>query len=293
MQDTDGWNIDADLAIPHLQNLGWQIESVVWQQEGVVWNDYAAVYIGTPWDYPDDPQNFMQVLQTIDNSDATLVNDVRIVRWNIEKTYLRDLQAGGADIVPTIFDKKLQSANLEHYFDAHRSDRIIIKPVVSTNATDTFLLERNLSDEVRSQLLQAFSERQFMVQPFIPAIQSEGEYSLFYFADEFSHAILKTPIRADFRVQEEYGADILQVQPEAALIAAADKALQLVNPAPVYARCDFVRADDGRFLVMELELIEPSMYLRTKDDSSAKFAAAFDRYVKQRSLGQEFVAHPV
>ena len=89
------------------------------------------------------------------------------------------------------------------------------------------------------------------------------------------------------------GAEILKVEPEAALIAVADKALKLVNPSPVYARCDFVRADDGRFLVMELELIEPSMYLRMKDDSAAKFAAAFDQYVKQQSSRQEFVAHPV
>jgi len=285
MQDTDGWGIDADLAIPHLEALGWQVEWVVWQGADIDWNDFAAVYIGTPWDYPEDPAQFMSLLQMIDNSKAILVNDIRIVRWNIEKTYLRDLQQGGAAIVPTIYGEGLQRDMLAGYFAEHDCDKIIIKPVVSTNATDTFLLQRIPPEDVMAQLLAAFSGRHFMVQPFIGSIQDEGEYSLFYFGDTFSHAIRKTPKRADFRVQEEYGAGIEQVEPEDALIAAADKALSVVKPAPMYARCDFVRGADGRFLVMELELIEPSMYLRMKEGSAEAFAAAFNDHVVRLSSG--------
>ena len=285
MQDTDGWSIDADLAIPHLEALGWQVDWVVWRGADIDWNDYAAVYIGTPWDYPEDPAQFMSLLQTIDNSQAVLVNDIRIIRWNIEKTYLRDLQQGGAAIVPTIYGEGLRRDTLADYFAAHGTDRIIIKPVVSTNATDTFRLEKNPPEEVMTRLLAAFSGRRFMVQPFIASIQNEGEYSLFYIDNTFSHAIQKTPKSDDFRVQEEHGANIERVEPEAALIAAADKALAIVKPAPLYARCDFVRAEDGTFLVMELELIEPSMYLRMKEGSAAAFAAAFDDFVARRSSG--------
>ena len=285
MQDTDGWSIDADLAIPHLEALGWKVDWVVWHGAEIDWNAYDAVYIGTPWDYPEDPAQFMSLLQTIDDSRAVLANDIQIVRWNIAKTYLRDLQQGGAAIVPTIYGESLQNDMLDGYFERHGTNRIIIKPVVSTNATDTFLIKRNPPEDVLTRMQAAFSSRPFIVQPFIDSIQSEGEYSLFYFGDTFSHAIQKRPKRGDFRVQEEYGAEIERVEPEASLVAAADKALSLVEPAPLYARCDFVRDADGRFLVMELELIEPSMYLRMKKGSAAAFAAAFDAFVATQSSG--------
>jgi len=225
----------------------------------------------------------MAVLQTIDNSRAILVNDIRIIRWNIEKTYLRDLQQGGVPIVPTVFGDRLRCNLLDGYFAECGSERIIIKPVISTNATDTFLLEKKPPEEVMQRLLAAFSERRFMVQPFIPGIQKEGEYSLFYFANRFSHAINKRPESGDFRVQEEHGASIERIEPEAGLIAAANRALALVQPAPLYARCDFIRSDAGEFLIMELELIEPSMYLRMKAGSALEFARAFDGFVKKQS----------
>ena len=113
--------------------------------------------------------------------------------------------------------------------------------------------------------------------------QSEGEYSLFYFNRRFSHAIRKTPKPGDFRVQEEFGADIVLVDPEPALLAAGEQVMQLVEPLPAYARVDFVEGPDGRFLLMELELIEPSMYLRMHQEAPRRFAEAFDEYVRNAS----------
>lgn len=279
MENTAGWAIDADLAIAPLQALGWQVEWISWRRPDVNWSHYDAVYIGTPWDYPDDPELFMSVLIEIDRSPAALVNDIALVHWNLSKTYLRDLEQRGADIVPSIWCDTLREDRLDSSFDEHATGSVIVKPVVSTNATDTFMLPRKMSANARERVLSVFVNRGCVVQPFIANIQSEGEYSLFYFGNEFSHAILKTPKTDDFRVQEEHGASLLPVDPEDALRAAADHVLGLVTPEPVYARCDFVRAADGRFLVMELELIEPSMYLRMQEGSAEKFAAAFHRYV--------------
>jgi glutathione synthase/RimK-type ligase-like ATP-grasp enzyme len=135
------------------------------------------------------------------------------------------------------------------------------------------------------QLQDTFSKRAFVVQPFIENIQSEGEYSLFYFGNKFSHAIQKIPKARDFRVQEEYGAAVVSVEPEPQLLQTAEHVLSLVKPAPVYVRNDFVRGPDGRFLVMELELVEPSMYLRMDSDAPRRFAAAFDNYVRAQSPG--------
>ena len=113
-------------------------------------------------------------------------------------------------------------------------------------------------------------------------MQSEGEYSLFFFGGDYSHAILKKPRAGDFRTQEEHGADILSIEAPAALVETARQVLGVVNPQPVYVRADFVRGDDGRFLLMELELIEPSLYLRTDAGAPMRFARAFDAYARPK-----------
>ncbi|HWM29526.1 MAG TPA: hypothetical protein VNQ14_13770 [Woeseiaceae bacterium] len=283
MDSTEGWSIDAGLGIPPLQARGWQVDWVPWRSASVEWSRFDAVYIGTPWDYPQDVQRFLRVLERIDASKAVLVNDIELVRWGVRKTYLRELEARGAAIVPSLWGKRLSAGELPSFFDTLGAERLVIKPVVSTNATDTFLLERNdvleKTSHAERPLLEVFSQREFVVQPFIANIREEGEYSLFYLGGKYSHAIQKVPRRGDFRVQEEHGASIIAVDPDSFLIDCADAILGLVEPLPVYARCDLVRGSDGNLLLMELELIEPSMYLRMQREAPERFALEFDRYV--------------
>ncbi len=289
MDSTDGWEIDSDLTFEPMQALSWSIDMVPWRSAGVDWNQYDAVYICTPWDYPDDPEKFLALMEVIDGSSAILVNDISLVRWTMAKTYLRDLESRGAAIVPSSWYDKFDSEVLPGLFDAHDTDRIVIKPVVSTNAHSTFLLHRDLPTNVLSALETTFAARPFVVQPFVEKVQDEGEYSLFFFSNKFSHAILKTPKDQDFRVQEEHGARIESVVPESALFETAASVLSLVQPIPVYARCDFIRGPNGQFLLMELELIEPSLYLRMEPGAARRFAKAFDAYVSRTkaTFGQE------
>jgi hypothetical protein len=179
----------------------------------------------------------------------------------------------------------MNSEALNAAFRQFGVDRIIVKPVISTNATDTFLLARQTFSNLVTQLCEKFANRPYVVQPFVENIQSEGEYSLFYFNNEFSHAIQKIPQPGDFRVQEEYGADIIATEPEAALLKTGNQVMQFVDPVPVYSRADFVRGPDGHFLLMELELIEPSMYLRMDAEAPRRFAEAFNEYVTKMSRG--------
>ena len=273
------WAIDSGLSFEPLQALGWSIDMIPWRSVDVDWEKYQAVYIGTPWDYPDDPEAFLSLLESIDASNAILVNDIALVRWTIPKTYLRDLETRGAAIVPSLWYERFDPDALPGYFDAHNCDRIIIKPIVSTNAHNTFLLDRAVPSNVVKELEEVFAARPFVVQPFIESVQAEGEYSMFFFCNEFSHAILKTPKDEDFRVQEEHGSRIISAQPESALLETAADLLRLVEPMPLYARCDFLRGPDGRFLLMELEVIEPSLYLRMDSEAPMRFARAFDAYV--------------
>jgi len=280
MADTDGWAIDADLAIPPLQALGWRVDTVEWRRPGVDWSSYDAVYIGTPWDYPQAPDEFLAVLQQVHASGALLVNELELVKWNIDKTYLADLERRGVPIVPTRWFGGAEELDIAELRKALRAGRIIVKPVVSTNATDTFLLGDGADSATGLRIAERFAGRALMVQPFIESVTSEGEYSLFFIGGELSHSICKTPGQGDFRVQEEHGASIRPVEPEPELVEAGRLAHDAVSPAPTYARCDFVRAADGRFLLMELELIEPSLYLRMHPLAATRFAAAFDARVR-------------
>ena len=199
------------------------------------------------------------------------------MRWNLEKTYLRELEMRGADIVPSRFFDRFDANRVAACFDSHATGTIVVKPVVGANSDNIFVLTRPLPAGVIDELGHVFANRPFFVQPFVESVRSEGEYSLFFFGGEYSHAILKKPKRGDFRTQEEHGADILSVQAPAALVEIARRVLGLVNPQPVYVRADFVRDKGERFLLMELELIEPALYFRTDPASARRFASALTR----------------
>ena len=285
MGDTGDWVIDSDLAFAPLAQLGWRCEWLPWRQSDRLdndWNDWDAVYVAATWDYPDAPTEFLQTLEAIEASRAVLVNDLGLIRWNLSKTYLRDLENRGIAIVPSRWYRRFPDWRIDADFGHFRTERLIAKPVVGANAADTFLLEREIDADTLVRLERAFAARAFVVQPFIDTIRTSGEYSLMYVGGEHSHAIQKIPKSGDFRVQEEHGADIRSVCPEPALRDAADRLMETVVPAPLYARCDFVRDNVGTYRVMELELIEPSLYLRTNESAASRFAAAFDTYMKSR-----------
>ncbi len=272
---------DFDVSHASMAALSWDVDMVPWCDVSVDWNVYDAVYICTPWDYPQRAADFIDALERIDCSSATLINNLALVKWSLEKTYLRDLQDRGAGIVPSSWYKDFDVRDVPAFFQQHDSDKVVVKPVVGANAVDTFVLNDPVTDELVETLQRTFAGRSFLVQPFINTIQHDGEYSLFFFAGAYSHAILKKPASGDFRVQEEHGADILSVEPPTELVAIAREVISVVDPQPVYARGDFVRDKDGRFLLMELELIEPSLYLRTDKGAAMRFAHAIDSHVRR------------
>jgi len=285
MDDPGDFQIDAELAFPFMEALGWRIDSIPWRSSFADWARLDAVYIGTPWDYPDDPGRFLDVLQAVVDAGVVLVNDLELVRWNLPKTYLKDLEQRGAAIVPSRWPRAMSPKAIIDAFDGFGSRRIIVKPVINTNARDTFVLTPDRANALAPALMTAFQDRPFVIQPFIESIRTDGEFSLFFFDSRFSHAIRKLPKPGDFRVQEEYGSELSVIEPDPLLLATAERVLEMVDPAPVYARIDFVGDDDGRYRIMELELIEPSMYLRMNEHAPRRFAKAFDRYVKRKTAG--------
>ena len=275
MDDMGDFVTDFHLSFAPMQALGWQVETVPWRSQ-VDWDEFDVVYICTPWDYPECARQFLDVLATIDASRALLINDLALVHWTLEKTYLRDIEQRGSAIVPSTWYDGFDSVKTADLFAAHQCERIVIKPTVGANAKDTFVLTNPVDKEQLRELRVVFANRPFLVQPFVENIQSEGEFSLFFFNGDYSHAIQKTPKAGDFRVQEEHGADISPVRPPDTLLETARVLFASIEPLPTYGRGDWVRDADDRFLLMELELIEPSLYLRTDRGAAARFARALD-----------------
>jgi glutathione synthase/RimK-type ligase-like ATP-grasp enzyme len=275
LDDSSGFVIDDELAYPALADLGWQVEAVSWRTPSNNWRVYDTIVIRSTWDYIDDPDAFLAVLGTIELAGTPLFNSLDLVRWNIRKTYLQDLAQRGVAVVPTVFRERLDPGELPALLKEVGSDEVVIKPVIGLNAHGVFRIDARKARQPSAELSTHYAERQFMVQPFLSHVLKEGEFSLFYFNGELSHSILKMPKADDFRVQEEHGGVIRPTQAGSELCQAGDMTLHALDSVPLYARADFVRANDGRgFWLMELELIEPSLYLRMDAGAPKRFARA-------------------
>ncbi len=206
--------------------------------------------VRSTWDYQQHPEAFLACLTQIDASSATLLNPLPLMQWNIEKHYLKDLQDKGVPIVSTRWSNAFNNSVIDEAFSHFNCDTVVVKPTLSANADDTFKLSVSNWHEQQQALSDTFNQRDFMIQPFLNSVVEEGEYSLFYFGGKYSHAIKKVPQKGDFRVQEEHG-------PCEAL----------------YARVDLVRQGSG-WAIMELELIEPSLYFNLDEQSPLRFVDA-------------------
>jgi hypothetical protein len=271
MHDPTGFVIDDELAVLPLARRGIHVDTIPWDRPDVDWRRYALVVIRSTWDYQHDPEAFLATLEGIERAGVRLENGSEIARWNMRKTYLRDLAARGIEIVPTFWRERLAAGELVPLFEELRSDEGVIKPVMSSNAQGAWRLDAERVHGLAPEIEAYFANRPLMMQPFERGIVDEGEYSVMFMNGRHSHTILKTPRRGDFRVQEEHGSEIRLVTPEPALLDAAQAAIAAVGEKLLYARADLVRSNDT-FRVMELELVEPSMYLRIDAGAAERFA---------------------
>jgi glutathione synthase/RimK-type ligase-like ATP-grasp enzyme len=278
MDKFDDFEIYDNLLDKPMADCGWQTSHISWRERNVDWKNYDAVIIRSTWDYQDDADLFMQVLNDIENSGTVLLNSLAIAQWNINKNYLKEVEQKGASIIPTIWLEEFNYLLLESYFEHFKTNQLVIKPTISANSDNTFWLKRETFQAHKDLLESSLIHRQLMVQPFIPAIVEEGEYSLFYFAGNFSHCILKTPKSGDFRVQEEHGGILKSIDPSKELMKAAHTALKTVPEKVLYARIDLVNYKD-EYQVMEIELIEPSLYFKLDDQAAVNFSHAFKAWM--------------
>lgn len=288
---------DDPLLASELQTRGWAIQAVDWRNESVHWADFDVVLIRSPWNYYLFPSEFRAAIAKIEQSGVRLLHPRSTIEKNIDKSYLAELVTSGHPVVPTRFvpanTVELTRESVQLWCREFSCDSVVVKPVVSAGSEKTFLLIGNSADSapcidaVPAIAVQAFRERTMMVQPFVASVQYDGEYSLVFLDGTLHHAVRKVPKAGDFRVQVQHGGVYTKLDPEDWLISASQAILRDYVPRTLYARVDWVRnslsncqSNSSPFLMMEVELIEPDLYLRFTQDGIRTYASILDRWVK-------------
>lgn len=262
---------DDRLLIEPLRRLDLAADAAVWDDPGIEWEEYDAVIIRSCWDYHLRLSEFLQWIAALERNGVQVCNPPRMIRWNSDKAYLRDLQKRGIPIVPTWWPE--EQVDLRRQMLSLGWDKAVVKPRVSATAHRTELISVEDAHRVQPLVDDLFRGPGAMVQKFMSEVQTRGEWSLIFFAGEFSHAVLKTPKAGDFRVQHDFGGLERSVDAPSFVKKAAAQVVTVLDRVPVYARVDGVEGD-GRFLLMELELIEPALFLGLRSEAPDWFAKA-------------------
>lgn len=245
--------------------LGMEVIDVDWADETQNWAEFDAAIIGTTWDYWDYAEQFLETLASIEQV-TPLFNSADLVRWNSHKGYLEDLAKKGARLIPTLWIDEVDDAAFASAFETLGSDDLVFKRQVGAGADGQYRLSPS---DPRPDMPYPM-----MVQPFLSRIQEEGEYSFIFIDGDFSHALLKQAKAGDYRIQSSYGGIETKISPSAEDLADAKSVLNTLDAPPLYARVDMLRGEDGRLLLMELELIEPYLYPFEGDQLGPIMAAA-------------------
>jgi hypothetical protein len=249
-----------------------------WDDRGVAWADHGAVVIRSCWDYHHRAAEFEAWLDRLERCGAAVHNPVPTLRWNMRKTYLRDLEAAGLRVAGTVWAARGSATSLSQIAADTGWTAMVVKPTVSASGWQTWRVEHPGIPDGEQRFARLLAERDLMVQPFLPDILTEGETSCVFLAGRFSHAVRKRAKPGEFRVQEEHGGTAERDLPEPALVAEAARALTAVPTATLYARVDGVETRSG-FVITEVELIEPMLYFGWDEDAAHRMAAALERIV--------------
>ena len=267
--DDDRYLVDA------LLTRGATVDERSWSDPTARWEEYDAVIVRSCWDYFHRPAEFHRWLDELDARRARVLNATTTLRWNADKAYLRDLEARGVPVIPTQWIGRETLSSLDDVRRRTGWSELVVKPAVSGGAHRTWRASPgDLADEERLSAMAG--DGTVLIQPLVDQIEREGEWSLIFFDGGFSHAVIKRPRSGDFRVQTEHGGTVEPIVPSASVIADAARALdaaRVAGEAPLYARVDGCVVD-GTLMLMELELLEPELFLRTDPAAAHRLAEA-------------------
>jgi glutathione synthase/RimK-type ligase-like ATP-grasp enzyme len=284
---TADWGITTDdsLAAAALEARGATVVPVVWTEPTPA--DLDLLVVRSTWGYQHRVPQFAAWLLSLDHLGIPVWNPPSLLRWNMVKTYLRDLDAAGIAVTPTAWvDGK--APHLVHLLEQQGWHDAVVKPIVSASSYKTFRTTRDTAKADQEQYVDALSTGAVMVQPFLPEIAAEGEWSLVFIGGLFSHAVLKRPANDGFLVQTEYGGSAVPASPPPRLVDDAALALGAAPAPSLYARVDGIRRGD-RLILLELELLEPHLFLGLAPGAEERFAEVIlsPRNARAKDLASE------
>jgi hypothetical protein len=279
------WEVDDRPFHAALETRAAEIAQPAWDDPAVAWEGFDACLIRTTWDYMDRRPAYVAWAERVAAA-IPLFNPAAIVRWNTDKRYLADLERQGAVIIPTVWLEAGSRPELAELLGERGWSRAFLKPAVGATSRETLRFDagREGLEAAIAHLGRLLPREAMLLQPYLPAVETTGELSAIFIDGEFSHAVRKIPPPGDYRVQDDFGARDQPHQFTGAELAQARALLDLVplacpgwtsNGRPLlYARADFLTADDSRLLLTELELVEPSLFFRHAPEAAERLAEA-------------------
>lgn len=270
-----------------LKQRGIQAIPAIWNDATIDWQQFDAVVLRSCWDYYKHAEAFRQWLSQLEGLDVPLHNAQKTILWNMKKTYLRDLEQQGIRLIPTFWAKT--AINLNETLQSNGWDQVVLKPVMGASAYGIHLVSTSDSHEKQSLFDSMLQDGQVMIQPVIKEIQ-DGELSLIFFQDKFHYAIRKTPGAGTIFVNLAYGGSYMATAVDDKTINTAQSILSVAHELTgqdsfLYARVDGILIDN-EFVLMELELVEPGLFMDIlSTDASERFADVIAKVIDNGETG--------
>ncbi|MDT7833244.1 hypothetical protein RQM59_12675 [Flavobacteriaceae bacterium S356] len=272
--------LEDNLLKEALEKLGMNASRRSWDDPNFDWSSTHFIIFRTTWDYFDRYQEFSAWLNEVSKV-TTLLNSENLIRWNIDKHYMQDLQDNGVHICETYFVEPGETASLKELVKRYDLNDFVLKPCISGGARHTYKIDIESLDEHEEIFSKLIQHEAMMLQPFQHNIVSKGEISLMVMNGIYTHAILKIAKEGDFRVQDDYGGSIQDYMASAEEIAYAENAVKSCIEMPIYARVDVFLDNQNKLALAELELIEPELWFRNHPEAAMELAKGIKNRIKQ------------
>jgi glutathione synthase/RimK-type ligase-like ATP-grasp enzyme len=262
-----------------LRQRGYEVDLPVWNDAGIAWESFDVIVIRSTWGYYRHYQAYRDWLIFLKSLRRVVLNSPNLILWNLDKaSYLAELNRNGVAIIPTCHLKNWDEKKIEAFAEAHPSAQYVIKPAVSASAFRTHKVEaQHLISAGKIVAEEILNSSPVLIQPLISEINISGELSMIFIQGKYSHSIVKHPHKNDFRVQVAHGGTFRSAAPDAETLAIAERIMKHLPEAPLYARVDGIITGAG-FVLMELELNEPYLFLSSDSDARQRFVEAIESF---------------
>lgn len=272
--------LEDKLVKDSLEAVGLKVWRTNWDNPDFDWSQTRTVLFRTTWDYFDRYAEFMTWLTKINKLTKT-INDINLIRWNLDKHYLIDLDKAGIPIIQTYFIEARDKRTLRNCIDnAGFGNSIVIKPAIAGAARHCYKISLETADKYEHTFLELIKNEALLLQPFMNNVPVKGEISGVVIDGKYTHGVLKKAQEGDFRVQDNFNGTVHNYEATKEEIYFIENAISKVKPVPAYGRVDIVWDNDDNLAVSELELIEPELWFRNNPESANILAQTIVKILK-------------